>query len=230
MKAIILAGGLGTRLQPFTEIIPKPLLPIGEKAVLEIQIEYLKRHGFDELFIATNHKSEYIEKFLGDGSKYQVRLTISKETSPLGTVGPITLLKEKMNEPFLVINGDILTLLDFSKFYNFALNIDACLTIGLKRNIMPFRFGNIFFEDNYVTGIEEKPNIETMILAGIYLFKPEIFEIIPHNEYFNMDTLINKMLSYKMPIAKYEINEYWLDIGQIEDYKLAQKDYYKFFK
>jgi len=105
MKAVILAGGLGTRLRPFTEIIPKPLLPIGEKSVLEIQIEHLKKNGFDEIFLATNYKSEYIENFFGDGSRYGVKLRVSKEDKPLGTVGPLTLLREQLAEPFLVING-----------------------------------------------------------------------------------------------------------------------------
>lgn len=120
MKAVILAGGLGTRLRPFTEIIPKPLLPIGEKSVLEIQIDRLKESGFYEIFLATNYKSEYIENFLGDGSRYGVKLTISKETKPLGTVGPITLLREHLAEPFLVINGDVLTNFNFHKIYEFA--------------------------------------------------------------------------------------------------------------
>ena len=106
MKAVILAGGLGTRLRPFTETIPKPLLPIGEKAVLEIQINRLKKYGFDEVFLATNHMADYLERFVGDGSQYGVRLTLSRETKPLGTVGPLTLLREKLTEPFIVMNGN----------------------------------------------------------------------------------------------------------------------------
>ena len=108
MKAVILSGGLGTRLRPFTEVIPKPLLPIGEKAVLEIQIEHLKKHGFERIWLATNYKSDYIENFFGDGSKYGVKLHISKEDKPLGTVGPVKLLQDQLSEPFLVMNGDIL--------------------------------------------------------------------------------------------------------------------------
>ena len=103
MKAVILAGGLGSRLRPFTQIIPKPLLPIGEKSVLEVQIEHLKEHGFDEIYLATNYKSQYIENFFGDGSQYGVKLEISKEDKPLGTVGPLTLLKDVLTEPFIFI-------------------------------------------------------------------------------------------------------------------------------
>lgn len=229
MKAIILAGGLGTRLRPFTEIIPKPLLPIGEKSVLEIQIERLKKYGFDEIYLATNYKSEYIENFFGDGSRYGVKLKVSKENKPLGTAGPITLIKDELNEPFLVMNGDILTLMDFRDFFDFAISKNTLLTIAIKKEILPFAFGNIFFDGDYVTGIQEKPNFITYILAGIYIMRPEILKIIPYNQCYGMDQLIQKMLNEKIPIAKYELKEYWLDIGRINDYENAQKIYNQHF-
>ncbi len=227
MKAVILAGGLGTRLKPFTEVIPKPLLPIGEKAVLEIQIEHLKENGFNEIFLATNYKSDYIENFFGDGSRYGVNLKISKEEEPLGTVGPLTLLKDELTEPFLVMNGDILSRMNYNVFYNYALNHSAFLTISVKKIVMPYAFGNIFFEGDYVTGIEEKPNLVTYALAGIYVMKPEIFNFIPVNTYFGMDSLIKKMLSEKLPVAKYELDSFWLDIGRLDDYEKAQEIYTK---
>lgn len=229
MKAVILAGGLGTRLRPFTEIIPKPLLPIGEKSVLEVQIEHCKKYGFDEVFLATNYKSEYIENFFGDGRKYGIKLEISKEKKPLGTVGPLGLLREKLDEPFLVMNGDVLTNMDLKKFYSFGQKIDTDLTVTIKEIITPFQFGNIFYEGDYVTGIKEKPKIRTKILAGIYFFRKEIFDIIPENAFFGMDDLIQKMLEQNLPIAKYEISDYWLDIGQVDDYKKAQEDFKQHF-
>lgn len=230
MKAIILAGGLGTRLKPFTEVIPKPLLPVGEKAVLEIQMEHLKEHGFEEIILATNFKSRYIEKFFGDGSQYGVKLTISKEDKPLGTVGPISLLKNRLDKPFLVMNGDILTRLNFAKMYEFAVEKEAKLTIGVKKIYTPFRFGNIESDGDFVTNIEEKPDFETNVLAGIYIMTPDIFEYIPDNEPYGMDQLIKKMLTEGEPIAKYQIDEYWLDIGVIDDYKDAQEIYSKFYE
>lgn len=225
MKAVILAGGLGTRLRPFTEIIPKPLLPIGEKAVLEIQIEHLKRYGFDQIYLATNYKSEYIKNFFGDGSRYGVKLTISREEVPLGTVGPLTLLKSVLTEPFILMNGDILSNINFSELYQFAINNKSKLTVSIKKLIMPYAFGNIFFNDNFVTGIEEKPDLITYALAGIYVIDPDIFDYIPNKEYFGMDNLIHRMLNEKDPIAKYELKDYWLDIGRIDDYETAQKDF-----
>jgi NDP-sugar pyrophosphorylase family protein len=230
MKAVILAGGLGNRLKPFTEVIPKPLLPIGEKAVMEIQIDRLKAYGLDDIYLATNYKSDYIEHFFGDGGRYSVKLTISREDKPLGTAGPLLLLRDQLTEPFLVMNGDILTLANFADFYHFALSNDSLLNLAVKKEILPFAFGNIFYEGDYVTDIQEKPIFETNILAGIYIIKPKIFEIFPINEYFGMDVLIRKMLTLRLPVAKYNLKEYWLDIGRLNDYDQAQDIYNQHFK
>lgn len=227
-KAVILSGGLGTRLRPFTEVIPKPLLPIGEKAVLEIQIERFKKYGFDEIFLATNYKSDYIEKFFGDGSRYGVKLGISKEEKALGTAGPIKLLEENLKQdPFIVMNGDILSLIDFDDLYNFAQDKDSLLTVVIKKIVTPYAFGNIHFDGDVVTNIEEKPDIITYALAGIYVMKPQILELIPEGEYFGMDKLIMYMLENNMPIHKYQLEEYWLDIGRVDDYEKAQDAYKK---
>jgi NDP-sugar pyrophosphorylase family protein len=224
-KVVILAGGLGSRLKPFTDVIPKPLLPIGEKSVLEIQIERFKQHGFTDITLATNYRAEYISNFLGDGSRYGVKLKISKEVKPLGTVGPVKLLEEELTEPFLVMNGDILTQLDFAKFYDFALSKGTMLTVAIKKMILPYAFGNIFFDKDYVTEIQEKPEFVTYALAGMYVMTPEILKFIPKDEYFGMDALMKDMLSAAIPISKYEVNEYWLDIGRMDDYQKAQDMY-----
>jgi NDP-mannose synthase len=229
MQAIILVGGLGTRLRPFTEVIPKPLLPIGEKSLLEIQISRLRDCGFNEIYLATNYKSEYIKNFFGDGSRYNVKLEISHEKIPLGTAGPITLLKQKLREPFIVMNGDILSTIDFRKFYDFAVKLDANLCVAIKKIFTPFDFGKILSSGNFVTAIEEKPNVETEVLAGIYVAKLPLFAIIPENQYFGMDTLIKKMLADGIPVGKYDLEEYWLDIGQVPDYDFAQNAYKKHF-
>ena len=229
MKAVILAGGLGNRLKPFTQVIPKPLLPLGEKSILEIQISYLKSYGFDEIFLATNYKSDYIRSFFGDGSSHGVKLTVSKEEKPLGTCGPVKLIEDKIKEPFLVMNGDILTTLDFGKLYHHACNQKAKLTVVTKEINMPFQFGNVYHDEMYITGIEEKPNIKLEIVAGIYILKPAIFQDIPEDIYFGMDDLIKKLLGDKVPIMRYLIKDYWLDIGRIEDYQEAQDIYESHF-
>jgi len=224
-KAVILSGGLGIRLRPFTSTIPKPLLPIGEKAIMEIQIERLAESGFNEIILATNYKSDYIENFFGDGSRYGVNLVISKEDEPLGTAGPLKLLEDKLAEPFLVMNGDVLCLIDYNKIYDFACNQESLFTVGVKKIILPFAFGNIFFDGDQVTGIEEKPDIVRFAVAGIYIMKPDILSLIPQNEYYGIDKLIHKMLAENLNITKYEITDYWLDIGNIEDYEKAQKEF-----
>lgn len=230
MKAVILAGGLGTRLRPFTEVIPKPLLPIGEQSLMEVQIRSLKACGFEDIYIATNYKSDYVEAYLGDGSKFGVNLTFSKEEIKLGTCGPLTLLKEQLDEPFIMMNGDILTKLNYKEFYDFGQDQGAALTIGTKIITHPFQFGNVQVnEQNKVIGVDEKPELHFEILAGIYYFEPSIFSHIPMDEYYGMDNLIHKMLAANDPIGRYLIQDYWLDIGQVNDYTKAKEDFSKHF-
>ena len=224
-RAIILSGGLGTRLKPFTDAVPKPLLPIGEKAVLEIQIERLAKFGFNEIILATNYKSQYIENFFGNGSRYGINLSISKENEPLGTAGPLKLLEDRLDEPFLVMNGDILCLADLNIMYEFALRNSSELTVGIKKILLPFAFGNILFEGDRVIKVEEKPDIITYALAGIYVMKPPILKNIPSGCHYGMDKLIHSALERNELVAKYEINDYWLDIGNVDDYEKAQKEF-----
>ena len=230
MKAVILAGGLGSRLKPFTEVIPKPLLPIGEKSVLEIQISRLKQFDFREIYLATNYKSEYIENFFGDGTRLGVKLKISKEDKPLGTCGPLSLLKDELYEPFLIMNGDILTTANFSEFYDFASDINADFIVATKEIIFPFEFGNVMAEGHYIKNVEEKPDLKIEIIAGIYIMKPPALKLIPENQYFGMDSLIKKMLAANMPVGRYLLKEYWLDIGRIEDYEKAEAAYDDYFR
>ena len=230
MKAVILAGGLGTRLRPFTHVIPKPLLPIGEKALLEIQIEYLKKHGFDTIYLCTYYKSEYIKNFFGDGMRYGVRLNIVKEESPLGTAGPVKLISEELDTPFALLNGDILTDFDISSMYRFACSADSWLTIGTKDIITKSQFGKISFRGDYVAAIEEKPDIKTTILAGICILKPEVLQLIPAKQYYGMDSLIKKMITMGKAISHFNIADNWLDIGQVKDYEKAQEIYKEKFE
>jgi len=227
--AVILAGGLGVRLRPFTEVIPKPLLPIGDKAILQIQIEKLRDHGFDKIYICTNYKSDHIEDFIGDGSRYGVSIVISKESKRLGTAGPLSLLIKYLKEPFLVMNGDILTSLNFKKLYDFALNKDSDMCLAIKKDVTPYEFGNILFEGDNVLEMQEKPDIIKYILAGVYVINPSILNMIPNNQFYGMDLLINQLIDDKMKVLKYEISEYWLDIGRYSDYEKAEHDYKTYF-
>jgi NDP-sugar pyrophosphorylase family protein len=230
MKAVILAGGLGARLAPFTKFIPKPLLPIGEKAVLELQILQLAKFGIHEIFVATNYMADYVASFLGDGSRYGVQLSFSREDKPLGTCGPITLLKHQLNEMFLLMNGDILTTLDMNAAAEFAAGLDADLTVITKEIVTPFHFGKVIGTGNYIEGVQEKPDFKFEILAGIYLMRPAVFEVIPEDTYYGIDSLIKDMLAGNRRVGKYLCQDYWLDIGQLHDYETAQKEYGTHFK
>ena len=231
MKAVILAGGLGKRLRPLTKVLPKPLLPLGESNVLETQIRLLKNYGFNEIYVATNYKSKVIKEFLGDGSKYNVSIVYSKENKPLGTCGPLTLLKSYLSEPFILINGDILSNINLKKFYNFSLKLETALTAATVKIFTPFNFGIVSSENNFLKKINEKPKFENEILAGIYCVRPDIMKFIPNNKYYGIDSLINKLIKLKINVGKYKLNrgDFWLDIGQLNNYAFARKVYKKYF-
>jgi len=219
-----MAGGLGRRLRPLTEIIPKPLLPIGESSILEIIIKHLKNNGFNEIFIATNYKSHIFESYLGDGSKFGVKIYFSKEDKDLGTAAPIKLLKSNLNEPFLVINGDVITNLNFKKLIQDHKNNNAELTVVTKKIETPLRYGLVESDGNRLIDIKEKPSIYSEVLAGIYILNPELIDLIP-DDYYNMPTLIKKIVNLNKKVLTHLIrNEYWLDIGIIEDYQKVNED------
>jgi NDP-sugar pyrophosphorylase family protein len=225
MKAVILAGGLGERLRPFTQAIPKPLLPIGEQSLLELQITNLAEHGVDEVIVATNYKSQYIENFIGDGSRLNVKITYSQESQPLGTCGPLSLLRDRLTAPFIMLNGDILTTLHFRRFYEFGLAQASDLTVATKNIRTPFNFGSVESRGDQIVKVEEKPDFVMEIVAGIYLIKPALLELIPDNERYGIDTLIARMLDAGRPITRYLMEEFWLDIGALDDYNDAEEAY-----
>jgi len=230
MKAVILAGGLGERLRPFTQAIPKSLLPVGEKSLLEIQIRRLADGGAEEIYLATNYKTEYIENFIGDGSEYGVKISYSRETIALGTCGPLSLLREELTEPFIVMNGDILTTIDIAKFFAFGDQQESEFTIATKEVVTPFNFGRVETDGNRILAVEEKPELYLQVVAGIYFMRPSVLDLVPDGEYFGIDQLINQMLAAGRAITRYLMDEYWLDIGRIEDYQAADEAYETHFK
>jgi NDP-sugar pyrophosphorylase family protein len=230
VKAVILAGGLGERLRPLTRAIPKALFPIGEKSLLEIQISHLARNGFNEIFIATNYKSQYIETFIGDGKRLNVRIHYSRETQPLGTCGPLSLLREQLTTPFLVMNGDILTTMDFGRFFDHGNEQDADFVIATKQIRTPFNFGSVQIEGNRIIKVDEKPDLLIEIVAGIYFMRPPVLDRIPDERFFGMNHLIASMLSAERAIGRYLMEEYWLDIGNINDYNEAEDAYRTHFE
>ena len=225
MKAVILAGGKGTRLRPYTTVIPKPLVPIGEKAIIEILLSQLYKNNVDEIFICVNHFAELIKAFLGDGKKYGIKINYSLETSELGTVAPLKLLKY-LPDNFLVMNGDLLTDLNFNELFNFHLENQSNLTIATYRRDTKIDFGVIKSrpDDNIVLEFIEKPIYEFEVSMGVYVMNNKILDLIPSNIHFGFDNLINHLLEKKIPIKTFLYKGYWLDIGRPDDYEKANLD------
>jgi len=227
MKAVIMAGGLGSRLKPFTQIIPKPLLPVGEKSVLEITIQKLKDQGFTEVILAVNYKSDLFESYFGDGSKFGLKIRYTKEKERLGTAGPVKLAREFLDDPFLVANGDILVNMDFTKLRDFHTANKADFTLVTKNIQMPLHYGVVEKKDNRIQSITEKPVVESEVSAGIYYVNPEVLDFIPANQPFPMTDLMRALIAAKRSVLAYPLEGYWLDIGQLSDYERAQDDFTK---
>jgi NDP-sugar pyrophosphorylase family protein len=225
MKAVILAGGKGTRLKPYTTVFPKPLMPLGDKPILEIVIRQLKSHGFDEAIITVGHLAELIMTFFGDGSRFDVKIKYSREDKPLGTAGGLGLIKKELNETFLMMNGDVLTTLDFSDLVNYHKRNGAIATIGLKKRDVKIDFGVVEIDDgNCIVGYKEKPKIEYLVSMGVYAFEPIVLEYIKPNEYLDFPDLIKKLISNGETVKGYVYDGYWLDIGRPDDYERASRD------
>ena len=230
MQAIILAGGLGTRLHPFTQVIPKPLLPVGDRSVLEIQIEHLKKYGINEIYFAANYKADLLKTYFGNGKKYGVKIYYSIEHKKLGTCGPISLLKDKLKKTFLVLNGDVLTNINLTKAYNYHVDNGGMLTVVSKEVTFPLSYGNLKTKRDRIIKIVEKPDIKVEVAVGIYFMSNEILNYIPYNKHFGMDGLIKKMIKEKKEVFRYKMDEYWIDIGKMEDYTKVQEDYERHLK
>lgn len=229
-KLLIMAGGLGTRLQPFTNTTPKPLLPIGNKPILESIIEHAKTHGLRDILISLNYLSESIKNYIGDGSKMGVNITYIDEKESLGTAGSISLIEEEIKEDLFVINGDILTKVNFDDMLKFHQQKGNTLTVGTRPYKTQVPYGIIKEKDNEILEIEEKPILQYTINAGIYILSPEIIKLIPKNTHFHMTHLMEILFNKKRKVGSFLIDDYWLDIGKINDYYKANIDFYDFFE
>jgi NDP-sugar pyrophosphorylase family protein len=221
MKAVIMAGGLGERLRPLTQIFPKPLLPVGNRSVLQIQIDNLKSRGATDIYLALGYKHELFEFYFGDGSRWGVKIHYSVEEEPLGTAGPLTLLHDRLDEPFLVINGDILTNLDYAELRRAHSANAADITVATKVITLPLQYGVIHYSGDDIVDIEEKPSLYAEINAGIYFMNPDVIDLIPPGAPFSMDQLLKKMIAEGQKVARFLMSDYWLDIGQMSDFEKA---------
>ncbi|MGM0502720.1 MAG: nucleotidyltransferase family protein [Bacillota bacterium] len=223
---VLMAGGLGTRLRPLTEDTPKPMLKVGNKPILEIIINQFKEYGYQNILISINYKSEKIEKYFGDGSEFGVNIDYIREEKRLGTVGALKLAEDKLNgEPFFLMNGDILTKVNFNSFMSFHKNNGFDLTLATRRHKYQLPYGVVDIDGIEVNKLEEKPTYYHFINAGIYCLNPEMIKYIPENEFFDITDLINIVLEDNRKVGSFPIREYWIDIGQKEDYYQANEDW-----
>jgi len=221
MKVVILAGGLGTRLRPLTFSIPKPLLPVGEKPILEIILSKLKAQGLTDIIIAVGYKSELIRTYFGNGEKFGVDIKYLEEDMPLGTAGPLAQLKEKfeIKEPILLMNGDILTKLDFNRLIGFHNSNNADITVGIKKHEQRTPFGIIDLDGNAIKKIKEKPILAFNISAGVYVLSPSVLDTIPKGQFYSMPDLIKDAMTKGKNVLGYKIDEYWMAIEHMSDYE-----------
>lgn len=225
MKAVILAGGKGTRLRPYTKIFPKPLVPIDDKPVLEIIITKLAKNGFQDIILAVGHLSELIQTFFGDGSKFGVNIEYSREDEPLGTAGPLIMVKDKLTETFLMMNGDVLTSLDITDLIKFHQDHGAVATVALNRRKVEIDYGVVERDDqSTITKWTEKPTIENQVSMGIYILEPEALNCIPEGEPFDLPDLIRTLIENGKLVKGYLYDGFWLDLGKPEDYDRAMNE------
>ena len=223
LSAVVMAGGYGKRLLPLTEHIPKPMLPVGDRPLLERTIEQLRQSGIRDISLITHYLAESIEQHFGDGRLFGVRLSYVQEDNPLGTAGGLKLMK-KLDRPFVVINGDILTGLSFEAMHDYHRKSGAVITVGVRKYEMKVPYGVVECNEVGIVALKEKPSLTFFVNAGIYLLEPSAYDYIPSDQHFNMTDLIQNLLERKMPVASFPIMEYWLDVGQHEDYRRAQED------
>jgi NDP-sugar pyrophosphorylase family protein len=223
-RAVILAGGKGARLRPYTVVLPKPLMPIGEYPILEVVIRQLVSHGFDHITLAVNHQAELIKTFFGNGSKWHVRLDYSLEDQPLGTMGPLRLIDD-LPAHFLVMNGDILTDLDYSEFYNDHTINDQLFTIASCRREQRIDYGVLETDEGKLRNFREKPTTYYEVSMGIYMASRDILSYLPDTGPYGFDNLMRDLLSAHRTVNVKHCGGYWLDIGRPDDYMQAIEEF-----
>ena len=227
---VIMAGGEGVRLRPMTEDSPKPMLKVGGKPIIETIIENFIEFGFRRFFFAVNYKAEIIEDYFGDGSDWNVQIEYLREEAKLGTAGALSLLPEKPNAPIVVMNGDILSRINFEQLMNFHQEHHAAATMCVREYDLQVPYGVAEVDSYRLIALEEKPVQRFFINGGIYVLDPEVLEHIKPDSYCDMPTVFNSLIAEKAETVVFPVREYWLDLGQMEDFSRAQIEFSKVFK
>ena len=224
-RAIILAGGVGTRLRPYTVVLPKPLMPIGDYPILEVIVRQLVHQGFTHITLAVNHQAEILRAFFGDGKKWGVRIDYSLETKPMSTVAPLSLISD-LPENFLLMNGDLLTDFDLSSFLERHVDCGRLFTIAAARRLQLIDYGVLNIDSSHrLTGFSEKPQMEYLVSMGVYAVNRRILQFVPPDSKYGFDDLMKDFLSKDEPVTVEPYEGYWLDIGRPDDYVRAVEEF-----
>jgi NDP-sugar pyrophosphorylase family protein len=228
-RAVILAGGKGSRLAPYTTVIPKPLMPIGDRAILDVILRQLQEKGFDELTLAVGYLAHLIKAVIGDGSAFGVKIEYHDEQTPLGTAGALATI-DNLQEPFLAMNGDVLTSLDYRALFDTHIAQQNALTIATHRRTVKTEYGVLHLDGQQgdtrqVIGYEEKPEFHYVVSMGIYAVGPGVLDLIEPNEPLDLPDLVQRLLDDGRQVGSYLYDGYWLDIGRHDDYAQAVEDY-----
>lgn len=226
---VVMAGGLGTRLRPLTEDCPKPLLEVGEQPILETILEGFVAHGFRRFYVSVNYKAEMIEDYFGDGSDWNVDITYVHEEKRLGTAGPLSLLPDRPDETMIVMNGDLLTKLNYAHLLDFHREHGAFATMCVREHETQVPYGVIKTDDQYMEDIEEKPTERYFVNAGIYALESEALDYVPENEFFNMPDLFERLIDQGEEATVFPVREYWQDVGRRKDFDQVNGEYGEVF-
>lgn len=224
MKAVIQAGGKGARLRPYTLVLPKPLMPVGDMPVIEILLKWLRRNGgVRDVYITTGYLGHLIKALCRDGAQWDMDIHYTEEPEPLGTIGPLKLLRDELDQTFLVMNGDLITDIDLRAFGEFHRQHGGLLSVATTEKSIRIDLGVIESQDNRMIGFAEKPTKKYSVSMGIYCMEPRILDHIPSSIPFGFDNLVHHMLANDLPIYTYQHDGHWMDIGREEDFLRAQE-------
>ncbi len=227
MKAVVLAGGKGTRLAPYTKILPKPLMPIGDMPILEVILRQMKAAGIDKVILTVGHLSELLRAFFQDGHQWGMQIEYSYEQCPLGTAGPVALIAG-LDDTFLVTNGDVLTTLRLQDLIDFHKSQHAAATIAVHHRKVKIDLGVIQSDGDFrITGYIEKPTYDYFVSMGIYVFEPCVISYIPPGDYLDFPDLVKKLITAGEKVVGYHFEGYWQDLGRPDDYEIASQDFEK---
>ena len=228
-KVILMVGGLGTRLRPLTENIPKPMLKVGNKPILQTIVEKFSYYGYKNIVMCVNYKLNIIQDYFGDGSKFGVNIDYILEDKRMGTAGGLGLIDEKPTEPFFVMNADLLTNVNFEHLHDFHITNNSMGTMCVQYYDFKVPYGVVNVENTKIMSVKEKPTQKYFVNAGIYMLSPDCLKYIPHNQFYDMPTLFEKLISENENVISFPLREYWLDIGHIEEYEKANEEYDEVF-